>query len=204
MSTAIPITMNELLEHCYTAIENFLKSHQPQSIKDLAENMVYDVYISHRLANAIGKAHRRGSTRGQKAGGPKGFLVNHAMEFSDVLMSHASPEERFDTVAHELAHLLDYELRGRSGHDRTWRAIHHSMGGNGKRCHNLDKSSLPLNNRPYKVTNNYTGEVKYYRQKEIDRLIVTIGCENIDRPGTYTVVNTRTKKNLTPHRNRVK
>ncbi|BBA65193.1 SprT-like protein [Xanthomonas phage XacN1] len=44
------------------------------------------------------------------------------------------PEEFRNTVSHEIAHMVDYALRGRSGHDRIWKAIHRSLGGTGTRC----------------------------------------------------------------------
>ncbi len=44
------------------------------------------------------------------------------------------PEEFRNTVSHEIAHMVDYALRGRSGHDRIWKAIHRTLGGTGTRC----------------------------------------------------------------------
>lgn len=44
------------------------------------------------------------------------------------------PEAFENTVSHEIAHMVDYAIRGRSGHDRSWKAIHRSLGGTGKRC----------------------------------------------------------------------
>lgn len=39
-----------------------------------------------------------------------------------------------NTVSHEIAHMVDYALRGRSGHDAQWKAIHRSLGGTASRC----------------------------------------------------------------------
>lgn len=39
-----------------------------------------------------------------------------------------------NTVSHEIAHMVDFALRMRSGHDRIWKAIHRSLGGDGARC----------------------------------------------------------------------
>lgn len=44
----------------------------------------------------------------------------------------------FDTIPHEVAHLVDYVRRGKSGHDKIWRDIAISLGCKGDRCHNLD------------------------------------------------------------------
>lgn len=39
-----------------------------------------------------------------------------------------------NTVSHEVAHMVDFALRLRSGHDRVWKMIHRSLGGDGARC----------------------------------------------------------------------
>lgn len=43
-------------------------------------------------------------------------------------------DEFMNTVTHEIAHMVDYTLRGKSGHDRQWKEIHRSLGGSGTRC----------------------------------------------------------------------
>jgi predicted SprT family Zn-dependent metalloprotease len=43
-----------------------------------------------------------------------------------------------NTVSHELAHIIDFMIRGKSNHDRYWVAIHRRLGGNGKACHNYE------------------------------------------------------------------
>lgn len=41
-----------------------------------------------------------------------------------------------NTVSHEIAHMVDYALRGRSGHDAQWKALHRSLGGSGATTYN--------------------------------------------------------------------
>ena len=41
-----------------------------------------------------------------------------------------------NTVSHEIAHMVDYAIRLRSGHDAHWKRIHRSLCGNGERCYN--------------------------------------------------------------------
>lgn len=36
------------------------------------------------------------------------------------------------TVTHELAHVIDFNFRGNSWHDATWKSIHKLLGGDGK------------------------------------------------------------------------
>lgn len=40
--------------------------------------------------------------------------------------------EVYDTVAHELAHLLHFFIEGNTSHDKTWKRYHQSMNGNGE------------------------------------------------------------------------
>lgn len=39
-----------------------------------------------------------------------------------------------DTIKHEIAHALDYKIRGFSKHDKTWKKLAIDIGCNGKRC----------------------------------------------------------------------
>jgi hypothetical protein len=38
----------------------------------------------------------------------------------------------YEVISHELAHCIDYVLRGRTGHDKQWRHLHKLMNGTGK------------------------------------------------------------------------
>jgi hypothetical protein len=61
------------------------------------------------------------------------------MEINPKLIVANSPKEVYDTVSHELAHCLDFKLRGyynkddNDFHDAFWSFLHKRMGGNGKR-----------------------------------------------------------------------
>ncbi len=69
-------------------------------------------------------------TKGTTAG-----LAKHsAWEVSiNTYVAAQSLEVLHNTVSHEIAHMVDFALRMRSGHDRVWKAIHRSLGGNAKR-----------------------------------------------------------------------
>lgn len=43
-----------------------------------------------------------------------------------------------DTIPHEVAHVIDYMIRGRSNHDRKWQYIAYTLGCTGKPTHNYD------------------------------------------------------------------
>ncbi|AAQ17722.1 hypothetical protein Aeh1ORF062c [Aeromonas phage Aeh1] len=53
-----------------------------------------------------------------------------------------------ETVSHEVAHIVDYVQRGKSGHDARWQYIHKMMGGSGKTYHDLE---VPVNQHVYGV-----------------------------------------------------
>jgi hypothetical protein len=65
-----------------------------------------------------------------------GFLV---IEMNPRLIILNSANEVFDTLSHELAHCLDFVIRGyygkneRTFHDEFWSFLHKRMGGNGHR-----------------------------------------------------------------------
>ena len=68
-----------------------------------------------------------------------GVLGYFIIEINPKLVVANSPKEVYDTVSHELAHCLDFKIRGFYGkddnifHDEFWSFLHKRMGGNGKR-----------------------------------------------------------------------
>ena len=44
-----------------------------------------------------------------------------------------------EVIRHELAHAVDVEMRGKSNHDRTWKAVAHQMLSNGRRTFSSDE-----------------------------------------------------------------
>lgn len=58
-----------------------------------------------------------------------------SVSFSEVLWPHMSPEQRRNTVLHEVAHVL---AGVGEKHSAKWRRIHLGLGGDGKRCSDVD------------------------------------------------------------------
>lgn len=46
-------------------------------------------------------------------------------------------EDRYNEMAHEVAHAIEFHLFGITNHDKRWEDIHKCMGGNGLRGHTL-------------------------------------------------------------------
>ena len=68
-----------------------------------------------------------------------GVLGYFIIEINPKLVVASTPKEVYDTVSHELAHCLDFKIRGYFGkdddafHDEFWSFLHKRMGGNGER-----------------------------------------------------------------------
>ena len=82
-----------------------------------------------------------------KIEGVPGYFI---IEINPRLIIIDPPKEVYDTVSHELAHCLDFKIRGfydRKGapdHDEFWSFLHRRMGGNGKATMDEVKSKFQL------------------------------------------------------------
>ena len=82
-----------------------------------------------------------------------------------------------DTIRHEIAHAIDAERRGRSNHDRTWKALARVCGATPGRCYSGDVPDDPT--APYAGTcSACAGSRDLYRQPVRAHL-----CPTCSRPG---------------------
>ena len=58
------------------------------------------------------------------------------------LLGTVSDAIQYNTVSHELAHVIAFNLYRKSGHGTTWQLIHQAMGGTAERCHDMDVTGL--------------------------------------------------------------
>lgn len=71
--------------------------------------------------------YAKGCTAGLAKNGPWEVAINlHVAAQSLAVLRN--------TVSHEIAHMVDFAMRSHSAHDRMWRIIHRSLGGDGARC----------------------------------------------------------------------
>lgn len=79
------------------------------------------------------------------------------IEINPKLVIISSPKEVYDTLSHELAHCLDFKIRGYYGrdefHDEFWSFLHKRMGGDGEEFYE-GKSTIAI-----KYTTNKTKAV---------------------------------------------
>lgn len=106
------------------------------------------------------------------------------------LSSHLSrtlpPDEVEDTVRHEIAHAIDAERRGRSCHDRTWKAVAHACGAKPERCYSGDLPDDPA--APYAATCPSCGAtLDRYRQPATP--LRCRSCARAGRPAYLRVVH---------------
>ncbi|ALY07202.1 SprT-like family protein [Vibrio phage vB_VmeM-32] len=74
--------------------------------------------------------------------------------------------DRFqNTVSHEIAHYIDFNIRGKSGHDSFWKKLHRFLGGDGSRTHSM-KSLSKLKEYVYDV-NGHKVTLTSIRHKKI-------------------------------------
>lgn len=61
----------------------------------------------------------------------KRIVFSIDLKFSTCLINKP-PRILYETVSHEIAHGIDYLMRGDSFHDEPWRKIHRMLGGSGR------------------------------------------------------------------------
>jgi predicted SprT family Zn-dependent metalloprotease len=75
----------------------------------------------------------------------------------NVYIAAQCPDEFRNTVSHEIAHMVDFAMRGRSAHDRIWKVIHRSLGGNGARCSAYTGNHIRIRAKNEYLYRNYAG-----------------------------------------------
>jgi predicted SprT family Zn-dependent metalloprotease len=91
-----------------------------------------------------------------------------------------------DTVRHEIAHALDVERRGRTNHDRTWKALARRCGATPERCYAGDLPDDPA--APYACTCPGCGAtLDRYRQPATP--LRCQACAHAGRPAYFRVTH---------------
>ena len=78
---------------------------------------------------------------------------SNRIRLSTVLFRRATEQERYETIVHELCHLVSYERYGRAGagHGRFWQAVMREAGVEPKRCHNVNRTGIARRQATVKV-----------------------------------------------------
>jgi hypothetical protein len=107
------------------------------------------------------------------------------IDLSQKLLSKAGEAEQFQDVSHELAHILDFAIRGTSGHDQHWQNLHALMGGDGKRCHEYDLSAMRNRVKRVLLTDTTTGKTWLLTKHRYKLLYNNLILHNLSTPGKF-------------------
>ena len=132
------------------AKDTFRQSSQSQKLKDILDNIdplfTFNTRLRHRTYAQAGTVEyfcklrkELGLTRSDKRYLIDGWRQHLVIEINPT-MNNLTEEQVLNIVSHELAHCLDFILRGfemnrkkRKGyHDEFWANLHRNMGGDGK------------------------------------------------------------------------
>ncbi len=125
-----------MVAQAFNAIINNPAASDSIKIAATQAQAMLKVVINPRLRVAAGRARARMGTISRK---PHSVEI----ELNPSVFAKIEESEQYNTVSHEIAHVVDYFLRGDSNHDYIWQNIHRLAGGNGAQFHKFD---VPRNN----------------------------------------------------------
>ncbi len=118
---------NRIRKALEIAIAKGLKNNKIKTDLEIVKNTPWNV--SNRMTRSGGIAKAKINK--------DGILFDFKMSFSKPILENASEEELYNTVTHELAHIIDYSKRNDSNHDTKWQLISLALGGKANRCHKM-------------------------------------------------------------------
>ena len=112
------------------------------------------------------------------------------------LTPHLSADEVEDTVRHEIAHAVDWERRGRTNHDRTWKAVARACGAKPERTYQGD---LPddSDDAPYRAVCPSCGATSGLHRQPV-RPHRCRACHRDGRPAYLTVTHSDSGRTIWP------
>lgn len=137
------------------ALDNLLASGMCESTKKVAYKAFreVDIRMSGRQTVTAGKA-------GAKIVG--GQPIDPVIILSKFIFGNINDAEKFNTVSHEFAHIVDYYVRGTSNHDAHWQRIHLAMGGTAARTHSYQVKRRMVTR--YIMEDTHTGRILTFRR----------------------------------------
>lgn len=108
-------------------VQRLEERFSPEQVKELVRGLSKTKYETKRFKRRLGdssKTHYHGPKWNRKVAlEGYDYLIRMDWRLEDV-----SREEFVDTLLHELAHNIDTQLRGTSGHDRPWKCLARMLG----------------------------------------------------------------------------
>lgn len=170
-------TLRQFYQHLKRACDTFEKKCPNELYRTSLKQMVYTIKIDSRLRTKAGEA---AWSRNRASG-----TVKLSMRVSKALMERAKSEDQFQTISHELAHLLEFAVHGESNHKARWQQLHRWMGGDAKRCHDI--STADLGNKVVRIVVTDTKLKQNYvlRRSSYERQKMNLALTNLSEPGRY-------------------
>lgn len=128
--------MGKKLHRPRNVVHNFPEKEAfMEKVYECMNNAEYEFGISFRNPEIV--FTKNGATIGKG-----GIMMGHRpyLQFSVEAIQKGWDEMVNDTLPHEVAHVVDMLIRGRTNHDRHWKAICIRLGGSGKRTHSMEVS----------------------------------------------------------------
>jgi len=157
-----PLTQSKSEEMVKRALEAYCNSNfnNVAGVK-VDTNFPVKVFISNRMFSCAGEA---------KCARVQGRWLYGMIKLNARLLGRVDDKEQYEVVSHELAHCVDYYLRGDSDHGKFWKQIHRAMGGKGARCHEFDTKGLCRTQPLHYVRDNRTGVVFKLKTRTANRI----------------------------------
>ena len=172
MKNASRSLYSPLVKRIYAA---FMKSEASDSLKAAAKRAWKDLIVedSGRHKHAAGVAKVMIKSFNNHRFERVTEVSDPCIMLSKAIMERSSEEEKFQTVSHELAHIVDFYFRnGKSKHDQIWRKIHSYMGGDGKRCHTIDISDLRKKVMRVVIERKHDGLKRVITRKHFEKMVI--------------------------------
>ena len=150
-----------------------MESNASESLKAAAKKSWKDLVVedSGKMKRAAGYARVYIKSFNNHRFERKTEISEPRIMLSKEIMARMTDEQKFQTVSHELAHIFDFYLRGKSNHDSVWNKIHSYMGGDGKRFHYVDVSDLRKKVLRVVLKRMSDGETFKYTKKQFEKLV---------------------------------
>lgn len=150
-----------------------MESDASNALKEAAKAAWADLVAidTRRMKRAAGVASVAIASFKDFHGNKQRLVSNPNIKFSKEIMKRMTEEEQFQTASHELAHIIDFYFRNKSGHDSVWKRIHAHMGGDGKRFHDVDVSDLRKKVLRVVLESKYDGSQKIVTRKHFEKLV---------------------------------
>jgi predicted SprT family Zn-dependent metalloprotease len=130
--------INAMVAQAFNAIINNPSTSTSIMSATMQAQAMLKVVINTRLRVAAGRARARLNPITRKP-------IYVEIELNPSLFNRINEAEQYNTVSHEIAHVVDYFLRGDSNHDYIWQNIHRLAGGTGEQFHKYDVTGLRNN-----------------------------------------------------------